>query len=246
MIAFDGETGQKVWQTAEGSVEGSVRWVGSAPGSDNVLIVTLRADKFGKDAGTWLKMYSLNAANGDVAWSQMIGYSQGASVFVNKAFSAAASGRGMWEISIWFEGPYDDGENLLFLVKGLMTGDPLTLERDESQGLLSINGNTGKVNYLTKFPILSKKSGKGYALLGVGPLHDLNDAYPSPIEMGNTLIAAGDESLVAMDKSSGQIKWQTQTPGLVTDLNEQDGALVAQIGKMVVSTAMDDKGKMKK
>ena len=52
LIAFDGETGQKVWQTAEGSVEGSVRWVGSAPGSDNVLIITLRADKFGGDAGT--------------------------------------------------------------------------------------------------------------------------------------------------------------------------------------------------
>ena len=156
LIAFDGETGQQVWQTAEGSVEGSVRWVGSAPGSDNVLIVTLRADKFGGDAGTWLKMYSLNAATGDVAWSQMIGYSQLASVFVNKAFSGAASGRGGYEISIWFEGPYEDGDNLIFLIKGSMTGDPVTLERKESQGLISINGNTGKVNCQAKFPVFGK------------------------------------------------------------------------------------------
>ena len=190
-------------------------------------------------------MYSLNAANGEVAWSQMIGYSQGASVFVNKAFSAAADGRGGYEISVWFEGPYEDGDNLIFLIKGMATGDPVTLERKESEGFLSINTNTGKVNYQAKFRILPKKPGKGYAILGVGALNDLNDGYPEAIEIGNTIIAAGDESLVAVDKSSGQIKWQTQTPGLVTDLNEQDGALVAQIGKMVVSTAMDDKGKMK-
>jgi len=189
-------------------------------------------------------MYSLNAATGDVAWSQMIGYSQLASVFVNRAFSGAASGRGGYEISIWFEGPYEDGDNLVFLIKGSMTGDPVTLERKESQGLISINGNTGKVNYQAKFSVFGKP-GKGYAILGVGALNDLNDGYPAPIEIGNTIIAAGDELVVAVDKSSGKIKWQTQTPGLVTDLTEQDGALVAQIGKMVVSTAMDDKGKMK-
>lgn len=198
LIAFDGATGQKVWETAEGTVEGSVRWVGSAPGSDNVLIVTLRSDKFGKDAGTWLKMYSLNAATGDVAWSQMIGYSQGASVFVNKAFNAVADGRGGYEISIWFEGPYADGDNLIFLMKGMATGDSVTLERTPSEGLISINGNTGEVNYQAKFPIMPKKPGKGYAILGVGPLNDLNDAYPSPIETGNTILAAD---------ASGSIKW---------------------------------------
>lgn len=112
MIAFDGDSGKRLWETAEESVEGSVRWLGSAA-DGSVLIVTLRSDKFGKDAGTWLKLYSFNADTGAINWSQIIGWGQGASVFVNKAFSAdPGSWRGL-DIGIWFEEPIVDGDNLI-------------------------------------------------------------------------------------------------------------------------------------
>jgi len=244
LVAFDSDNGQKVWQTPEGSVEGSVRWLQAGPDSDSVLIITLRADKFGKDAGTWLKMYSLNVNTGAINWSQMIGYSQLASVFVNKAFNAEPSAVRGLDVSIWFEEPIVDGDNLIFLIKGLVLGDPVTLKRDDSAGFLSINTRTGKVNYQAKFEILDPK-GKGYGGLAVGPLHDFNDAYPDPIEMGNLVIAAGLGTLNGVDKSSGNIVWQTETPGIVTDITQTDGALLCQIGKMIVNTAMEKAGEVK-
>ena len=92
-------------------------------------MVTLRSDKFGKDAGTWLKMYSFDLKSGAINWTQMIGYSQLALVFVNKAFNNDAGRLGGMEISIWFEEPIVDGDNLIFLTKSLVSGDPVTLER---------------------------------------------------------------------------------------------------------------------
>ena len=242
MIAFDGDSGGKLWETAEDSVEGSVRWV--SKGTDgSVLIVTLRSDKFGKDAGTWLKMYSFNADSGAINWSQMIGYSQMASVFVNQAFSSDPGVlRGM-DVGIWFEEPIVDGDNLIFMMKSLMSGDPVTLERTESQGFISINTRTGKVNYQAKFPVLDLK-GKGYPGLGVGPLHDGNDAYPGTTIIGNALIAPGFGTLNAVDKSTGAFLWQTETPGIVTDITNDNGTLLCQIGKMVTS-ATHEQGKIK-
>ncbi len=243
LIAFDADNGQKLWETPEESVEGSVRWLRPGPTSDSVLIVTLRSDKFGKDAGTWLKMYSFDVQSGAINWSQMIGYSQLASVFVNKAFNSEASSRGGMDIGIWFEEPIVDGDNLIFLSKSLVSGDPVTLERKESQGFLSINTQTGQVNFQAKFQILDAK-GKGYGGLGVGPLHDPNDGYPGVIDLGETLVAAGFGTLNAVDKSSGAILWQLEMPGIVTDITHSDGTLFCQIGKMVVSSNLE-KGKIK-
>lgn len=244
LVAFDGDNGQKLWQTPPESIEGSVRWLQAGPDSDSVLIITLRSDKFGKDAGTWLKMYSLNVNTGAINWSQMVGYSQGASVMVNKAFNNEP---GMWgglEIGIWFEEPIVDGDNLIFLMKGAILGDPVTLERKDSQGFISINTRTGKVNYQAKFQVLDLK-GKGYGGLGVGPLHDANNVYPDPVDLGNMLIAPGFGTLNAVDKASGKILWQTETPGIVTEITQTDGALLCQIGKMLVSTAMEKAGEVK-
>jgi outer membrane protein assembly factor BamB len=243
LIAFDGDSGGKLWETAEGSVEGSVRWV--SKGSDgSVLIVTLRSDKFGKDAGTWLKMYSFNADSGAINWSQMIGRGLGASVFVNKAFSNDSSVfRGM-DIGIWFEEPIVDGDNLIFLMKSVVSGDPVTLDLKDSQGFISINTRTGKINYQAKFQILDAKA-KGYGGLGVGALHDANDAYPGAIVVGNSLIAPGFGTLNAVDKTSGKMLWQTETPGIVTDITEENGTLLCQIGKMVVTANLEEGGKIK-
>jgi len=39
--------------------------------------------------------------------------------------------------------------------------------------------------------------------------------------------------------------WQTETPGIVTSMSDHDGALLCQIGKMVVSSALEEGGKIK-
>ena len=243
MIAFDGDTGAKLWETAEGSVEGSVRWLGTGV-DGSVLIVTLRSDKFGKDAGTWLKLYSFNADSGNINWSQMIGYGQGASVFVNKAFSSDPGVMRGMDVGIWFEEPIVDGDNVIFLMKSALSGDPVTLEREESQGYISVNTRTGKVNYQAKFQILDIK-GKGYGGLRVGALHDVNDAYPGTTVIGNALVAPGFGTLNAVDKSTGAFLWQTETPGIVTNIINENGTLLCQIGKSVTSATMEEGGKIK-
>ena len=126
---------------------------------------------------------------------------QGASVFVNKAFSAdPGSWRGL-DIGIWFEEPIVDGDNLIFLMKSPICGDPVTLERKDWQGYISINTRTGTINYQAKFQIFQPK-GKGHSGLGAGPLHDPNDVYPGTIVVGNTLIAPGLETLSTRPRAS--------------------------------------------
>ena len=242
LVAFDGDNGQKLWETAEGAVGGSVRWVQPAADPGKVLILGLRVDKLGKDAGTWLKLYSIDIASGAVAWQQMVGYSQGASVFAGKAFANGPNPYGGPDISVWFDGPYADGDNLIFLIKGILTGDPVTLKRDESQGFISVNTRSGKVNYLTRFEVLGPKGKKGYIKLGTGVLWDLNDAYPDPIDEGATIIAAGHQSIARLDKKSGKLVWQIPTPGLATSMVDEGGVLLAQLGKVITNTTMEKGG----
>ncbi|MFT5373768.1 MAG: hypothetical protein ACI906_000584 [Candidatus Latescibacterota bacterium] len=242
LIAFDGDSGEKLWETPEGTVGGSVRWVQPSTDPGKVLILGLRVDKFGKDAGTWLKLYSIDIASGAIAWEQMVGYSQLATVGVGKTFANGPNPYGGLDISIWFEGPFADEDNLIFLIKGLATGDPVSLERDESQGFISINTRSGKVNYLTRLEVLHPKGKEGYAKLATGVLWDLNEAYPKPIDEGATVLAAGYQSIVRLDKKSGKLLWQVPTPGLPTSMVSEEGIVLAQLGKIITNTTLEKGG----
>ena len=244
LVAFDGDSGQKLWETTEGSVDGSVRWVGSTADPGKVLIATLKVDRFGGDAGTWIKLYGIEMASGAVAWEQMIGYSQLASGFVGKAFSGMTDPRTVYDISIWFEGPYEEGDNRIFLIKGIVTGDPVSLEREESQGFISVNSSTGKVNYLTRFEVLHPKGKEGYVKAGGGVLRDINNTYPDPIDDGESIIAASYTSIAKLNKKSGALMWQIPTPDLVTSMADQGGVLLSKLG-MMVTTATHEQGKIK-
>lgn len=241
LIAFDGDSGEKLWDTPEGTVEGSVRWLQPSADPGKVLVLTFRVDKFGTDAGSWLKLYSIDAASGAVDWQQLIGYSQLASVFANKAFAGDVA---YGDLSIWFEGPFADGDNLIFLIKGIVTGDPTTLERDESQGFISINTRSGKVNYLTRFEVFHPKGKEGYVKLGVGVLWDNPDAYPEPIDEGATILAANYKSIARLDKKSGKLLWQVETPGLATSMTSDEDIVIVQLGKVITNTTLD-KGSVK-
>ena len=59
------------------------------------------------------------------------------------------------------------------------------------------------------------------------------------------LIAPGFGTLNAVDRSTGELVWKTETPGIVTSMSDHDGALLCQIGKMVVSSALEEGGKIK-
>lgn len=242
LTAFDGDTGEKLWETAEGSVEGSVRWVRESTQPGKVLLVDLRVDKFGGDAGTWLTMHSIDVASGQIGWSQLIGYSQLATVFVNKIFSGEPM-QGV-DVSVWFEEPIVDGDNFTFLIKGLVLGDPLTKERNDSQGLLSLNVATGQVNYLTRFMVLPKKAGKGHMELGVLARLDPNDAYPAPQSVGDLVVAVTEDGLIGVDRASGQVRWQVKETGIITAVTQlADGSLLAKLGGMNVSVTLQE-GKM--
>jgi len=244
LIGVDADTGTKLWETPEGTVEGSVRAVFPSADESQALIATFRADRFGKDAGSYIKLYSVDLASGAIAWEQLIAYSQMASVMVNKIFANYDDPNNYMDIATWFVGPYASGDDLIFLIKGLMSGDPLTLERNESQGFISINTNTGKVNYLTRFAVLDPKGKKGYNKVGVGMLINRHDAYPEPIDDGETIIAAGHGRIIKLDKKSGNIIWEAEPPGLITEMVNDDGVVLGKLGKMIVTTSFD-KGKVK-
>lgn len=236
LMAFDGDTGDKLWESAEGQVEGSVRWVRASTQSGKVLLVDVRVDKFGGDAGTWLTMHSIDVATGQIGWSQLIGYSQLATAFINKIFSGNLPGA---DISVWFEEPIIDGDNFIFLVKGLVLGDPLTKERDDSQGLLSINAASGQVNYLSKFKVLPKKAGKAHMELGVMARIDPNDAYPAPQSMGDLIVAVTEDGLIGVDRASGAVRWQVKETGIITDMTQlADGSVLAKLGGMNVNVTL--------
>ncbi len=241
LVAIDGDSGQKLWETPEESVEGSVRWVGPSADPGKVLIATLRVDKFGGDAGTYIKLYAIDAASGTVAWEQVIGRSALASAFVNKAFA------GYGDISIWLQDTYEEGDNRIFLIKGIWSIDPLTPERNEteSQGFISVNTRTGKVNYLTRFEILHPRGKEGYSKVGVGVLNDYNNAYPDPIDDGETIIVAGHKSIAKLDKKSGELLWHAQTPGLATTMSVQGDVLLAKLGKLITTTTLEKGGQVK-
>ena len=82
------------------------------------------------------------------------------------------------------------------------------------------------MNYQAKFPVLDVK-GKGYAGLGVGPLHDPNDGYLWVLDLGNALVAAGFGTINAVNKTSGEILWQVEMPGIVTSISIQTGSYSA-------------------
>ena len=248
LMAFDGNSGDLLWETAEGEVAGSVRWVQASVDPGKVLIIDLRVDKLGGDAGTWLTMHSVDLATGAIGWSQLIGYSQLASTMVNKAFSAGeGSTWGTLDISIWFEEPIVDGDNLVFLIKGLITGDPLTKERDESQGFLSINTRTGKVNYLARFEAVHPKKPSAHATLGAGLLRDPNDAYPAPLQVGSILVGVGHEGLTGVDQATGEIRWTADIgKGAATALTLlDDDVVLAKVGGMFADVTLEAGGKMK-
>ena len=48
----------------------------------------------------------------------------------------------------------------------------------------------------------------------------------------------------AVNKTSGEILWQVEMPGIVTSISHTDGKLFCQLGKMIVSSKLD-KGKIK-
>lgn len=239
LMAFDGDTGDKLWESAEGQVEGSVRWVRESTQPGKVLLIDVRVDKFGGDAGTWLTMHSIDLATGQIGWSQLIGYSQMAAVFINKIFSQDSSARSGMDIPVWFEEPLIDGDDLVFLIKGLVLGDPLTKERNDSQGLLSIDVASGRVNYLTKFRVLPQQAGKGYMELAVMARLDPLDAYPAPQIIGDLVVAATEDGLIGVDRSSGGIRWQLEKSGLVTDMTRMaDGSLLAKLGGTDVNVTL--------
>ena len=245
LVAIDGISGQKLWETAEGTVEGSVRAVFPSADPSKTLIATFRADRFGKDAGSYITLYSIDLSSGTIAWDQLIAYSQGASVMVNKVFANRDDPNNYMDITTWFVGPYASGDDLIFLVKGIMSGDPLTLERDESQGFISVNTRTGKVNYLTRLQVVDPKGKNGYAKVGVGMLINRHDAYPEPIDDGETIIAAGYESIVKIDKKSGKVLWQVEPPGLVTSMRVENGILLGKLGMIITNTTLEKGGNVK-
>ena len=242
LMAFDGDTGDKLWESAEGQVGGSVRWVRESTQPGKVLLVDVRVDKLGGDAGTWLTMHSVDITTGQIGWSQLIGYSQLASVFINKIF--ASDDRAGTDISVWFEEPVIDGDDFVFLIKGLALGDPLTKERNDSQGLLSINVASGQVNYLSKFRVLPKKPGKGHMELGVMSRIDPNEAYPAPQAMGDLVVAVTEDGLIGVDRASGEARWQVKETGIITDVTQlADGSVLAKLGGMTVNVTLKE-GKM--
>ncbi|HIL11039.1 MAG TPA: hypothetical protein EYG11_20265, partial [Candidatus Latescibacteria bacterium] len=244
LVAVDGDSGQKLWETAEESFEGSVRWVGPSADPGKVLIATLHADRFGGDAGTYIKLYGIDMASGTVTWEQVIGRSALASGFVNKAFADRDNPRGGYDISVWFQDTYEEGDNRIFLIRGTWAIDPLTAERNEteSQGFISVNTRTGKVNYLTRFEILHPRGKEGYSKVGVGVLRDMYGAYPAPIDDGETIIVAGHKSIAKFDKKSGKLLWHAQTPGLPTTMSVQGDVLLAKLGKLNTTTTLEKGG----
>jgi hypothetical protein len=245
LVAVDGVSGQKLWETAEESVDGSVRAVFPSADPSKTLIATFRADRFGKDAGSYITLYSIDLSSGAIAWEQLIAYSQGASVMVDKAFANRNDPNSYMDITTWFIGPYASGDDLIFLIKGVVSGDPLTLERKESQGFISVNTRTGKVNYLTRLQVLHPKGKvEGYSKLGLGLLVNRHNAYPEPIDDGETIIAAGYESVVKIDKNSGKVLWQVEPPGLVTSMRVEDGVLLGKLGMIITNTTLE-KGSVK-
>jgi outer membrane protein assembly factor BamB len=246
LLAFDGDTGDKLWETAEGEVEGSVRWVRASTQPGKILLVDLRVDRLGTNAGTWLTMHSIDVATGGIGWSQLVGYSQLAMGFVNKVFSSSSFNPVWGDVPVWFEEIHVDGDNVVFLIKGTLTGDPLTRERDESQGLFSINVATGKVNYLTKFSIMDHKNArKGHGVLGAMARIDPDEAYPSPLEVDGLLVVATHNGMAGVDRVTGQIRWQLEETGFVTDMTlRDDGTVLAKVGGMAVDVVLEG-GKMK-
>lgn len=164
---------------------------------------------------------------------------------VNKVFANRNDPNSYMDITTWYIGPYASGDDLIFLVKGVMSGDPLTLEREESQGFISVNTRTGKVNYLTRLKVVDPKGRDGYAKVGVGMLIDRHDAYPEPIDDGESIIAAGYESVVKIDKKSGKILWQAEPPGLVTSMSVEDGKLLGKVGMVITNTTLEKGGSVK-
>jgi outer membrane protein assembly factor BamB len=76
--------------------------------------------------------------------------------------------------------------------------------------------------------------------VGVGILRDYNNAYPDPIDDGETIIAASYTSIASLNKKSGELMWQTPMPSLATSMGNQGGVLLAKLGMVVTTTTFEN------
>jgi len=247
--------GKVLWETPanDETYEGYIHKYLPLDGS-NLVFVQNRARLVSEEAGTYLYLMSMNGLTGKLNYktpallsgSAMNNFTRGLAKGITTAFASfiavgslgnerGAAGQAIDMVSemmgyqnIGFEyETIERGDDIIFWERTpAVMMDPETRE-EPGEGIVSINGKTGKIKYKT------------YTEIATGMWVNESPHLAPPLFADDKLFISGDENLSAFDLETGKLLWQKgEEAGFVSDMALIDGVLYTKYGIEVHSQTL--------